>query len=53
LKEETLFQKGRDFMHSEYIRFECIERCKKLKTLLGKKDANKEAARIILESIDQ
>ncbi|MCP5505658.1 MAG: lipid-A-disaccharide synthase [Chlamydiales bacterium] len=52
LNEKTLLKKGWDFMHSEYIRSECIEKCKKLKTLLGKKDASKEAARVILDSIN-
>lgn len=52
LQERTLLKKGRDFMHSEYIRSGCIEKCKKMKSLLGKKDASKEAARVILDSIN-
>ena len=51
LKEGALYKKGRDFMLSEYIRSACIEKCKKLKILLGNEDASKEAARVILDSI--
>jgi len=39
-------------MLSEYMRSNCIEKCKKLKNFLGKKDASKEAARAIVESLD-
>lgn len=52
LKEETLYHKVQEFMLSEYVRSSCIEKCKKLKGFLGKKDASKEAARAIIESLD-
>ncbi|MDJ0651458.1 MAG: lipid-A-disaccharide synthase [Simkaniaceae bacterium] len=50
LKEEALYQKMQEFMISEYLRSTCIENCKKLKNFLGKKDASKEAARVVLTS---
>lgn len=52
LKEETLYHKIQEFMLSEYMRSNCIEKCKKLKNFLGKKDASKEAARAIIKSLN-
>lgn len=51
LKEETLHHKVQEFMLSEYVRSNCIEKCKKLKNFLGNKNASKEAARVIIESL--
>ena len=50
--EEALYQKGNEFMISEYKRTECMEMCAILKTALGKKDASKDAARAIMQQID-
>lgn len=52
LKKEALHKKVQEFMLSEYIRTSCIEKCKKLKNFLGEKDASKEAARAIIESLN-
>jgi lipid-A-disaccharide synthase len=52
LTEEALYKRGNDFMLSECKRIECIEGCKRLKHQLGKQDASKEAARVILELVD-
>ncbi|MEM8728086.1 MAG: lipid-A-disaccharide synthase [Chlamydiota bacterium] len=51
LKEKTLYQKTEAFMSDQSTRSECIEKCKKLGNFLGKKDAGKEAARAIVESL--
>ncbi|MGE0199247.1 MAG: lipid-A-disaccharide synthase [Simkaniaceae bacterium] len=51
LTEEALYQKGIEFLLSEYKRRACIENCHHLKKLLGEKDASLESARAILELI--
>lgn len=48
LTQDTLFRKASDFMFSEYKRTECIEGCRRLKTLLGNQNASKQAAHAIL-----
>ncbi len=52
LKRETLHKKAQEFMLSEYVRSDCIEKCKKLKSFLGEKNASKEAARAIIAALD-
>ena len=53
LKEQTLLNKAEEFMLSECLRSQCIEKCKKLKDFLGKKNASQEAAQIILSSLNE
>ncbi len=51
LTEANLKGKVTEFMVSEYKRSGCIEKCKKLRSALGKKNASREAARIVLDMI--
>lgn len=51
LTEATLEKAASDFLHSEVQRSTCIEKCKRLAHSLGNSNASKEAARIILETV--
>lgn len=49
--EKALYEKMIEFTLSEYKRGSCIEKCKRVQSLLGQKNASQEVARKIISAI--